>query len=56
MCFFTFGAVCGVVQRWRVAIEVWRYFSRRAPDPLKTIAKGELIPTTRTTLEVTLRG
>lgn len=56
VCYFTFCAVCGVVQRWRVAIEVRRHLDRWAPDPVETIAKGDLIPTTSPTLEVTLWG
>lgn len=56
VCYFTFCAVCGVVQRWWVAIEVRRHLDRWAPDPVETIAKGDLIPTTSPTLEVTLWG
>lgn len=56
ICVFTFGAVCSVVQRRRVSIVVWRYLLRRAPDPVKAIPEGELVPATRSTLKVTLRG
>lgn len=56
ICVFTFSAVCSVVQRRRVSIVVWRYLLRRAPDPVKAIPKGELVPATRSTLKVTLRG
>lgn len=52
----TFSAVRGVVQWWWATIVVWRYLHRRAPDPVKAIAEGKLVPATRITLKVTLRG
>lgn len=56
VCSSTFGAVGGVVQGWRVAQVVWWNLQRRAPDPVKAIAEGELIPATGTPLKVTLSG
>lgn len=51
----TFCAVRRVVQRWWLAVVVWWYLHRWAPHPVEAIAKRELIPATRTALEVTLR-
>lgn len=56
LCVFTFSAVCSVVQRRWVSIVVWQHLFRRAPDPVKAIPEGELIPAARTTLKVTLSG